>query len=289
MRKTDWISLFVLAALWGGSFLFIRVGVAVLGPFVLVASRVLLAGALLLAYGFFMRHSFKFSHKYKDFLILGLLNCALPFCLIGFAELHLTASLGAILNATIPLFTALLAAIFLGEKLTPLKIAALWLGLLGVAIVAGWSPLTLDWTLVLAVSASLTASFFYGCGSIFARLKFREVPALTLATGQQLAAGLLLTPLAATALPNRLPDWDIIGAVLFLAIGSTAIAYILYFNLMKQLGPTRSSLVTFLVPVFGIIWGALFLAEAVSWGTIIGFGVILASLVLLLANPRARK
>ncbi len=276
MKTKDIQALLLLAGLWGGSFLFIRLAVPVLGPIFLMLLRVLIAGLALLLYALASHTSLEVAKRWKHYLIIGLLNSALPFTLIATAELHLTAGYGAILNATSPLFGALVAALWIKEALTPPKVVGLLLGLGGVGVLVGWSPLEFSPALVLSIAASLAGAFFYGLASVYARLNFQGLSSVALATCSQLAASLWLLPFTPFALPSVVPSLTVILAVLALALFSTALALLLYFYLIASAGPTRALTVTFLVPGFGILWGAALLGEAITLGTLVGFGIILA-------------
>src|ERR671917_2304239 len=281
MRPRDFAGLILLGALWGGSFLFIRVAVPALGPFLLVELRVGLAAAALFLYALAVGSMPKIRNRWRSFLVLGFFNAAVPFSLISAAEIHLTASLAAILNSTTVMFTALVAAFWLGDPLTARKISGVLLGVLGVAVLVGWDPLPLSPIVLLSVAAVLGASLCYGVGGVFTKRYFAGVPSLTLAVGQQTAAAGFMIPLAATDLPDRTPTPAAALCVLALAILSTAVAYLLFFYLISSAGPTSTSTVTLIVPVFGLIFGVLFLGEPVGWGTFVGLAVILSSVVLI--------
>lgn len=281
MRLADLGILVLLGAIWGASYLFIRVAVPALGPFALVEVRVVLASLTLLLYAAATRKLPDFRRRWPQFLLLGVINSAVPFVLISAAELHLTAALAAIVNATTPLFGALVAAGWLNERLTLRKAAGLVFGLAGVVVVVGWSPLVLDAPALWSVAAMLAAALAYAVGGVYAARGFRGIPSLTMSIGQQLgASAALLIPAAALA-PERWPSAGVTGAVLALALVCTAFAYLLYFHLIRSVGPTRTMSVTFLVPVFGVLWGGLFLGEAVRAGTLVGLGIILAGIVLV--------
>src|SRR6266702_8173377 len=151
-------ALLLLSSLWGGSFLFIRIAASVLGPVLLIELRVLIAGVALLLYMLFTRSSLDLRPRWKYYLVIGIINSAIPFTLIATAELYLTAGLAAILNATSPLFGAIVAAIWIKEALTPGKVIGLILGLVGVAVLVGWSSLPFSTTLAFSVAASLGAA-----------------------------------------------------------------------------------------------------------------------------------
>jgi len=281
MGTRDLGALVILGALWGASFIFIRVAVPALGPFVLVDLRVLLAAAALVLYAVIASSLPKLRSNWGRFLVLGGFNAALPFTLIAAAEINLTASLAAILNATTPLFAAVVAAVWIGEVLTPKRVGGLLLGIVGVAVVVGWTPVALSPVVVLSVGASLVAALSYGLGGVYAKRAFPGVPPLGMAIGQQAAAGLLLVPPAAATLPGEAPSLAVVLSLLSLSLLSTALAYLLYFRLITSVGPTSTLTVTFLVPVFGLLFGALFLEEPVGVGTFVGLGVILSSVALV--------
>lgn len=281
MRLADLGILVLLGAIWGASYLFIRVAVPPLGPFALVEVRVLVAGLSLLLYAAAIRQLPDFRQRWRQFLLLGAINSAAPFTLISAAELHVTAALAAIINATTPLFAALVAAAWMNERLTPRKAAGLVIGLVGVIAVVGWSPLVLDAPVLWSIAAMLAASLSYAVGGVYAARGFAGIPSLTMSIGQQLGAAAVLLVPAATRWPARWPGTGVTVAVAVLALVCTAFAYLLYFRLIRSVGPTRTMSVTFLVPVFGVFWGALFLGEAISAGTLAGLAIILAGIVLV--------
>lgn len=283
MKAYDLALLVLLAAMWGASFLFIRVASPALGPLPLAAARVLLAGGALALYAMAARRLRLRSLRvrWKSYVLLGAINAAIPFTLIAAAELSLTASLAAILNATTPLFAALIAATWLGERLTARRVLGLVLGLVGVAILVGWSPLRIDGAVLLAIMASLGGAVSYAGGGIYASRAFKGAPPLTLAIGQQLGAGAVLLLPAATRIPTIWPSTGVVLAFLALALLSTSVAYLVYFRLIASVGATNTLTVTILVPVFGLLWGALFLGEPVGIATVAGLVVVLASVVLV--------
>lgn len=285
MAPKDVTLLMLLASLWGASFLFMRVASPVLGPLVLIDLRVLLAGLDLMLYAAVVRHRLRLLHRWKEYLLLGVVNAAIPFCLIASAELSLDASWAAILNATTPLFTAIIAYRWTKEPLTPKKLGGLALGIVGVAVLVGWNARPSDRPVIMAVGLSLTAALFYGGGGVFATRRFRGERPLTLAIGQQLAAGVVLTPMAVFFLPHRMPGPGVILSVLGLALLSTALGYSLYFRLIRNVGAVKTLAVTFLVPVFGVFWGWLFLHESVSIGTFMGWLMILLSVAMVSGIP----
>jgi drug/metabolite transporter (DMT)-like permease len=271
----------MLSVLWGGSFLFIRVAVPALGPFLLVELRVGLAAAALLLYALAAGSMPKIRGRWRSFLVLGFLNAAVPFSLISAAETHLTASLAAILNSTTVMFTAIVAAVWMGDALTARKAIWIVLGIVGVAVLVGWDPLPLNGIVLLAVVAMLLASFSYALGATYAKRSFSGIPPLGMAIGQLSGAVALLLPLAVVSVPEEAPSTVVALSMLGLAFLSTAVAYLIYFRLIENVGPTSTVTVTLLVPVFGLLFGVLLLEEPFGPGTLAGLGIILTSVVLI--------
>ncbi len=281
MRPRDFAGLTLLGALWGGAFLFIRVSVPALGPFLLVELRVGLAAATLLLYVLAAGRVPKIRSRWRSFLILGFFNTAIPFSLISTAEIHLTASLAAILNSTTVMFTAIVAAVWMDDALTARKIVGIALGILGVAVLVGWDPTPLNGVVLLAVAAMLGASLSYALGATYAKHSFSGIPPTGMAIGQLMAATALLLPLSAVSVPERAPSLTVALCVLALALLSTAVAYLIYFRLIENVGPTSTVTVTLLVPVFGLLFGVLLLDEPFGSGTLAGLVTILFSVVLI--------
>jgi len=214
--------------------------------------------------------------RVRAYLLLGLVNAAVPFTLIAAAELYVTASLAGIVTTTAPLFSALVAALWLRTPLTARTIGGLLLGTAGVAVLVGWSPLPLTTEVLIAVAALTIAAFCYGLGAVYTRAAFRDVPPVGLATAQQAAASAeLLLPAVATAPAVWPSDPAVLGSIAALALASTAFAYLLYFRLIERIGPTRALTVSILVPFFGVLWGVVFLGEAVTPGTFVGLAIVL--------------
>ena len=268
-------ALLLLSALWGGSFLFMRIAAPVLGPVLLIELRVLIAGVALLVYMLVTRSAFDLRARWKHYLVIGIINSAIPFTLIATAELYLTAGLAATLNATSPLFGAVVAAIWINEALTKKKVIGLALGLLGVSILVGWSPFPFSLTLAISVAASLAAAACYGIGGVYTKVYMQGASSKAVATCSQLGAALVLLPLMFVAPSRHAPTPIVLLAVIALALLCTAVAYLLYFWLIEHAGPTKALTVTFLAPIFGVLWGTVLLSEPLSLSTFIGFGIIL--------------
>lgn len=283
MKLIHYLALLVLGAVWGASFLFIGVAVKDFGPLPLMFLRVLGGGSVLLLIASLRTNplqTLKLRQNWRFYLILGLLNSALPFSLIAFSELHISVSLAAILNATTPLFTAVIASLWGSEPLSKAKLMGVILGMIGVVILMGGVQVEHTPIYIIAVFASLLGAFFYGTGTVYAA-KHIKLPAIYASVAQLLSAAIILLPFAAFTLPSQMPSSLAVAALLALMFVSTALAYLLYFFLIGQVGPTRTASVTFLIPVFGSFWGILLLKDAVTFTMGMGLLVILASVSLV--------
>ena len=288
MGARDLGALLLLRALWGASFIFIRVAVPELGPFILVELRVGIAAATLALCAALLGRLPKLRARWRQFALLGTVNVAIPFSLISAAEINLTASLAAILNSTTVMFTAMVAAVWMGDALTARKFVGLVLGIVGVTVLVGWDPVAMNWVVVLSVGAMLAASLSYALGAVYAKRTFAGSPPLAIAIGQLTAASMLVLPLAAVSVPGR-PSTTVVLSVLALALLSTAVAYMLYFRLIENVGPTSTSTVTLLVPLFGLLFGVVLLDEPVGLGTFAGLALILSSVALIAGLGVARQ
>jgi len=280
LKPRDLTDLLLLAALWGGSFLFMRYAAPAFGAVPLMWLRVAIASVCLLPLLIYKGQGRELASRAGVMTAMGVTNSALPFVLIAWATLSITAGLAAILNATTPIFTAIVAALWLCERLSAVRLVGLLLGLSGVVVLAAdkadFKPGGSGWALL----ASLCAALSYGFAANYARRFVTGVPALVNATGSQVAATLLLTPFAWALWPAQTPGALAWGAALALGVGCTALAYLLYFRLLARVGPARAVTVTYLVPVFATAWGALLLGEAFTLRMGIGGAIVLAGTAL---------
>jgi drug/metabolite transporter (DMT)-like permease len=274
MPLSDLGRLVTLAALWGGSFAFIRVAAPVVGPLWLAESRVALAFLILLALALSRGGVPAWRQRWRDFLVIGIVNSALPFAFFCFAGQYIAASTAAILNATSPFFGALVAALWLKDPLPAIKIVGMALGLTGVVLLVGWRPEPLTGLALAAVLACLAASLCYGIASVYAKARMAGVPSFSTALYSQLAAALVLAPVLPLAPISGPITPTVAASIVALATGSTAIAYLLYFRLIASIGPARALSVTFLIPLFGVLWGYLFLSEPLTINMLIGGSLI---------------
>lgn len=283
MKFKDVMALFGLAGLWGASFLFIRIASPVFGPFLTVQGRVTIAAVALLIFLMITGRTAHFQQRWRQYLIIGALNAAIPFTLIATAELYLTASISAILNSLTPLFTALVVWGWMQERLSVRKWLGIVVGVLGVCILVGWSSLPFTTNTIKAVCFSVVSTISYGFAGVYAKKAFAGVPPLSLAVGQQAGASVLLLPFTFMHWPafTNSISYLAVLSVVGLALFCTAIAYLLYFYLIENVGPTKTLSVTFLIPFFGIIWGMIFLHEKLTFGMLMGLMIILGSVFLI--------
>jgi drug/metabolite transporter (DMT)-like permease len=293
MKAFDIGELVLLAALWGASFLFMRLGAHEFGPIALAAVRVGLASVMLIPLLASRGQLAQLRTHWKGLLLVGALNSAIPFALFSFAALSITAGLSSIVNATTPLWTAVVAFVWLRQGLTPWRVLGLVIGFAGVAFLA-WDKASFkpgaDHSGLWAVLACAAATFCYGVAANATKRYLAGASPLAVATGSQFAATLLLALPAAWLWPAAMPSGGAWGAALALAGLCTALAYILYFRLMSRVGPTNAVSVTFLIPLFAILWGAVFLGEAITMQMVIGGGIVLVGIALALGlvGPRPR-
>jgi drug/metabolite transporter (DMT)-like permease len=281
MTPIDLLLLVALATVWGASYFFIRVAVPAFGPAALVALRVVIGGLLLWGVASALRRPIVVRRHLPRLAILGLLNAALPYLLISAAELHLTASFAAILGATVPLFAAIMAERFLGERLTASRIGGLVLGIVGVAVMVGWGPMALDGATALSVLAMLVASASYASSGIYTKLKLNGVSTYSLALGQQLGALVWLAIPGVVLVPRSMPSPAAVGSLLALGLLSTGVAYLMFFELLERVGPTKTTTVTYLIPIVGMFAGAVMLGEPLTGGMLVGLVLVLASVLLV--------
>ncbi|MBC7802275.1 MAG: DMT family transporter [Candidatus Parcubacteria bacterium] len=281
MKAADYARLIVLAAIWGASFIFMRVAAPAFGTAWTAEGRLLVAALVLAAWFRFAGFDAQWRRHWKAYAAIGLVNLALPSLLYAFALRHVSASVGAVLNATAPMFGALLAAFFLAERFTARKAAGCICGIAGVVLVVG--PGAMDQTPMFgyAVAACLSACLCYGYNGVLMRRYAPGLPSRGVAVGGQLAAALMLLPLLPFALPPGPVGALEISNLLALALLGNALGFVMYFRLISDVGATRALTVTYLMPLFAVLWGMLFLGESLPASALAGGVLILAGTVLV--------
>lgn len=280
MSSASAVRLVILAAIWGASFLFMRIAVPAFGPVLLIALRVLLAAMLLAAIALLSSRRLDLRRQSRTYLMMGLLNAALPFVLIAFAARTLNASLLSILNATSPIFGAIVAAVWLRQKPSCKTMFGLLLGFAGVALLVGRDAAMHAEGSALAVIAALAGALCYGVASTWLKQRVQEEDPFDTAHGSMWAASLILLPLAVVFPASGVPSTEALTSLVLLGLLCTGIAFILYYRLVRDVGPMRALTVTFLIPVFGVLFGWLVLDEPVGWHTFAGAVVVLAGTAL---------
>jgi len=285
MKTRDLTDLLLLAALWGASFLFMRMGAAEFGPFALAGLRVAGASAFLLPLLLWRGEGGLLLQHWKPLLVVGITNSAVPFLCFSYAALAITGGLSSIFNATTPLWGALIAWLWLKDRPDRGRLLGLVIGFGGVVWLA-WNKARFKADVDgastgLAVLACIAATACYGFAANYTKRALGGVPSLALATGSQIAAALLLAVPMATHWPATPPHASAWGAVAALALLCTGVAYILYFRLIARIGASNAISVTFLIPAFAVLWGALLLGEQITSTMVIACGVILVGTALV--------
>ncbi|MGF6707382.1 DMT family transporter [Pseudomonas frederiksbergensis] len=295
MNPVDILRMLSLAAIWGASFLFMRVIAPVIGTIPTAFFRVSIAAVGLLVILGLMRISWDFKGKFKTVMLLGMINSGIPATLYSVAAQVLPAGYSAIFNATTPLMGVLIGGLFFHEKLTAAKLGGVFLGLFGVGILTRAGPVAFNMELLMGALACLMATTCYGFAGFLARRWLDHAGGLDSrlsALGSMLGATLLLLPLFGYSVISQPPvswgSWSVWLSLLGLGLVCTAFAYIIYFRLLTSVGPVKSMTVTFMIPPFGVLWGALLLDEPLSMAHLYG-GVLIALALWLVLKPAVVK
>jgi drug/metabolite transporter (DMT)-like permease len=278
-RSTPWIPEFVLlAAIWGASFLFMRIGTVEFGVWATAGLRVLIATLFLLPILLIRGHSQSLREHWKLVFLVGVTNSAIPFVCFSFALQSITVGLSSLLNATVPLFGAVIAWVWLSDRPSGSRMLGLAIGFLGVAMLA-WdkasfkpdaSGLSSGW----GVLACLFACICYGISASFTKKFLGGLPSLVSSTGSQLGAALALLPLTIFYWPSQEVSMKAWGAVITLGVVCSGFAYFLFFRLIERAGPAKTLSVTFAIPVFAVLYGVILLGETVTpW--MVGCGLVI--------------
>jgi drug/metabolite transporter (DMT)-like permease len=279
VTRRDGVDLLLLAALWGGSFLFMRMAVPEFGPAALVFVRVAGASALLLPLLLWRGDAAALRIHWRPILVVGLINSALPFACFALAAQVLNAGLMAIFNATAPLWAAVIGTLWLKDRLPALRWLGLVIGFTGVlGLVAGQASLKPGEhgiSPALGIAACIGGTVLYGFAANYTKARLQGVPPMAVAAGSQLGAMFFIALPAWWAWPSVNPGQGAWGAAIVLALACTGLAYMLFFRLISNAGPANAITVTLLVPGFALLWGALALNEPVTAGMLAGCAVIL--------------
>jgi drug/metabolite transporter (DMT)-like permease len=257
-----------------------RICAPVFGPLNLAEYRVGLAAVFLLIVAIYIRKPLNLKQHWQHYFVLGIFNAALPFMLYGFAALVLTASVMSILNATAPIWGAIIGAVWLRQPMSARTVLGLGLGVIGVGLIVGLDHLSAQPGAGLAITAVLLATFCYGIATNYAK-QLTSLDSFSTAHGSMWAASLFIVPLLPfTSAASDTTNTGAILAVIILGVVCTGIAFLLYFRLVKEIGGTSTLTVTFLIPAFGILWGHIFLGEVVSVTMIVGSLIVITGTAL---------
>ena len=284
MELKNWILLILLGAVWGSAFMFIKISADDFGPILLVNLRLLLAGALFLPFLLQKKYLAYFKSHFSGILILGIFSNAFPFTMFSYASLGATSNMLGILNGTTAFMTMVVAYFWLKESITSKQIFGIILGFLGILVLV--NPANGSATLG-ASGFALVGALSYSFSGVYIQKYQLNANKFVLIGWAMLFGGLFLTPLSFFNLPDQMPDNNAIAALLWLGIVSTGIAYLGYIRLIEQIGAVRTSTVTYLLPVFSIIWGSIFLQEKITW--IIFGGFIFVMIGMYFANNKNTK
>ncbi|MBK8072290.1 MAG: DMT family transporter [Ramlibacter sp.] len=288
VKTRHFAQLFALSALWGASFLFIRIASPVLGPLVMAEIRVALASLVL---WIAMRAAGESIQRrwWRELFIVGALSVALPFALFSWAGLHLPAGYMALLNVSAVLFGTLFAAWLREDTLTARKLLGCVCGFAGVGMVVQLGPVQLSLPVVLAALACVTAAACYGLCTPLMKRATTRIPTLTIAAGSHMTSALLLLAPAAATLPQARFSWGAAMAVLVMGVVTSGGAFWMHLRIIKQVSPVAAMAPTFLIPLFGLAWGWIFLGEPMGSGLWLGGALVLLAAALVTGfNPVAR-
>ncbi len=282
MKLRDAFDLVILGVLWGMAFLFIRVAVPEFGTFALMELRMALAAAVLVPLVLVRRQLREVLANWRGIVLMGVLHYAVPFCLYAYAMLTLSAGYSGVINASAPLFAGVVARLWLGERLDAGRAAGLAFGFGGVALLVWDKLVAAGEQSALAVAAAVLAAFCYGFAAVMAKRKLAGVSPMAVAGGSMSAAALVLLPLSAWFWPASAPSAGAWGMVAALGLVCTALAFVLYFRLIASAGPSKAITVTYLIPLFAVAFGAVFIGETVTavmvaGGAVIALGTALAT------------
>jgi drug/metabolite transporter (DMT)-like permease len=272
----------LLATLWSLQFLFMRVSVPVFGSALTAEARALSAALFIVPWAIVAAQRIAPLAHWRDHLVIALTNNVLPFLLFAWAALALPAGYLAIINGTVPLWTGVFAALMIGERLGARRLAGFALGIAGVALIVNLGPVALGPRTYAAAGAGLAGAALWGWAGVLIRLRFGRLPPIGLAAGSIAFAALLMSPAWALAPPAA--AWSVEAAAALVALGvlCSGVAYLPFFTLLRDIGPSRTLSVTFLVPVLGVLWGWLFLDEPVTASVVLGAALVLAALTQVL-------
>lgn len=272
--------LIIMSAIWGASFVFMKVLVPVLGPIMTSSLRLLSAAIFLYFYLLFTGYKMSWKGNIKNFIIIGVFNSAIPFTLYSFAAIYIPSNIEVIINSTSPMFGALFAYVMLKDRLNKVQVTGLLFGIIGVAIVSNINGLGSSVWVIISLLACLVAAALYGFGGTYIKKYAMHIDSKMMTLGSLLFAAILLLPFSFFYEVTEPITWGIIGLLVGFGVLGTAVTYLLYYALIKQVGATKALTVTYLMPIFGVLWSYIFINEIPTIGIYIGAPIILLGVFL---------
>lgn len=277
----DYAELVLLSAIWGSSFLFLRVSSPILGPVFLIEMRVLSALLFLLPICIFMGKHREALANWKLIFLVSLTNMTIPFCLLAYASLSIGAGFASVLNSTVPFFAAIIAFVFWSQRMTLTSVLGLIVGFFGVVVLvfdpSSDSPVASNG---MAISAGIVGAMFYGTAVNITANKLQGISGLSITVGSLACASICLAPFAIYSIPEAMPPASIWFSVIALGVMCTGVAYLMFYRLIKRIGSHKAITSTFMIPLFSIVWGALFLEETITLYMVAGCILVLFGVAL---------
>lgn len=291
MTTFDWLKLTLLAAIWGSSFIFMKILAPILGVVPTACLRILISGMVLITSLKLIGTDLEIRKNLRHYAVVGLVNASIPFLLYSFAALHAPSSLSVIMNSTTPLFGAFFSLLWLNEAMTLQKALGFALGSAGVTLIAltgshSDSSLPIDFMTLLSALAGLVAAACYALASVYMKKRARDVKPFAMAGMSHLIGGLILLPLALSAYSSHpfgaeILQFKIAGSLACLSLICSAAGFMIFYHLVEKIGATQTLTVGYLIPAFGMLWGSLFLGEVIRTEMILGTGMILAAVAAI--------
>ena len=276
MENKYWILITILGAVWGSAFMFIKIATPELGPIALVNIRLAVAGLIFIPFLLQNKYLKHFKSNIKNILVLSIVNTALPFSLFAFASLESSSNMLSILNGTTAIMAVIISTIWLKVKLNVYQIMGVFVGLFGIIVLANPDNIYIS---TKATIFCLGAAFCYALSANYIQ-KFAHKTNTTVLIGWSLViASILLIPLTLLNLPSQFPSPKVIFSILWLGVISTGIAFLGYVRLIEKIGAVKTATVAYFIPVFGVIWGYIFLSEPITLQILIGMMLILTGII----------
>lgn len=281
MSKMNSVLLVVLASIWGASFMFMRVLSPYLGPVLTASFRLLIGGSFLTLVYLKIGYKVDYKRNWKKLFLIGVISQAIPYFLFSYAALFIQSNVSVIMNSLSPLFGLVLSVLFLNDKFTIKQLIGLMFGVVGVVLISSVQSFESNADFFIGIALCLIAAFFYGLSGVYIKAKAKDIDARSIAVGSQLFAGLVLIPFISIFPVRQIPTFHLFLVLIVFGILCSGIANIIYFKIMKEDGPVKALMVTYLMPIFGILWGYLFLSEGITISLLIGGVIIIIGTVFI--------